>query len=184
MKQAFLAAFFLLVSVGLFFAYIDPTYGTVKTMQTENGKLSEALDKSRQLQEVRDSLRAKYNTFSPDDLGKLEKLLPDHIDNIRLIIDLDAIAKLHNVAIEGFAFDSNAGNMQAAGVHADSGNSSKANEVTFTFSVRTNYLTFQAFMNDLEQSLRIIDITHLTLGADDADKTNRYDITIRTYWLN
>jgi hypothetical protein len=38
-------------------------------------------------------------------------------------------------------------------------------------------------MNDLERSLRIIDITQLTLSADDTGKNNTYTVTIRTYWL-
>jgi G:T/U-mismatch repair DNA glycosylase len=177
MKQLFLAIFFVAVSAGLFFAYIDPTYNTVKAMQKENGNLSEALDKSRQLQEVRDSLRAKYNTFSKDDLQKLQKLIPDHIDNIRFVIDLNAMAAQHGIRIQGFTFTDATEGAKSVG----SGDT--ATPVTFGFSTNTDYATYQAFMNDLERSLRIIDITQLTLSADDTGKNNTYTVTIRTYWL-
>jgi hypothetical protein len=74
------------ITVGLFLGYIDPTYQQVKELRVEEKTFDEALDQSRELQKIRDTLLSRYNTFSQEDLSRLEKLLPDHVDNVRLVL--------------------------------------------------------------------------------------------------
>ena len=57
---------------------------------------NEALNNSKALEDKRDTLTAKYNTIDPNDLIKLQKLLPDNVDNIRLILEIGQIASLRN----------------------------------------------------------------------------------------
>lgn len=182
MKQLFVAGLLLLISGGLFFAYITPTYSKIQALQVQNGHLSEALNKSRELQSVRDTLRAKYNTFSPEDLDRLEKLLPDHIDNIRLILDVEAIAAAHNLKVEQFAFSDDTA-AKKGGVIPESSREEGFGSLQFQFSVAADYATFRRFMEDLEKSLRVIDITSLTLSPSDSGKYS-YAVSIRTYWLH
>lgn len=185
MNQLFLAGFFLLISGGLFFSYIDPTYAVIKDLQVKNARLSDALDKSRELQEVRDSLRARYNTFNPDDIDRLGKLVPDNIDNIRLILDIDGIAQKHNLQVEDFEFsdDGQAGTNRQTAPEGIGVNSGPFGTVTFQFRVSSEYETFRAFMDDLEKSLRIVDITELSLEPGEGDDGFTFNVTIRTYWL-
>ncbi len=180
MKQLFLSLFFLGVSIGLFFVFIDPHYANVQTLQAQNASLSQALDKSRELQEVRDGLRARYNTFSPTDLQKLTKLLPDNIDNIRLILDIDAIAVKHSLRVEEFGFSEGGrtGRAREEGVTQEGPYGS----VIFKFSVKSDYDTFRKFMDDLEKSLRIVDITSLGVVGGEGS-TYTFNVAIRTYWL-
>jgi Tfp pilus assembly protein PilO len=182
MKQLFLALFFLIISIGLFFAYIKPTYSQVQTLQTQNGSLSAALDKSRQLQEVRDSLRAKYNTFSQDDLAKLQTMLPDSIDQVRFIINLNAVAATDGVTIQSFAFSDSGSSSNTTQNPAPSTSAGPA-PLSFSFNVETDYATFRKFMTDLEHSLQIIDITGLSLKADNTGKKDSFAVSMRTYWL-
>jgi Tfp pilus assembly protein PilO len=179
MSKFFVAALLLVISAGLFFAFITPTYSDVQSLQAENGHLSEALDKSRELQSVRDTLRAKYNTFSSGDLDKLQKLVPDHIDNIRLILDVESIAKSHNITVNQFAFSGDGGTGPGSSSETAGG---AYGSIIFQFSVTTDYDTFKAFMNDIEHSLRVIDIIALGIDPSDSGK-NTYQVSIRTYWL-
>ena len=76
----------IILSIGLFFMYVDPTYNNVQEIIQEQERFDEALDKSKELQMIRDELLAKYNTFSTSDLNRLSKLLPDNVDNVRLVL--------------------------------------------------------------------------------------------------
>ena len=80
------------VAVTLFFTYLDPTYARVSELRAEQATYDDALDRSKELIAVRDRLLDTYNNFSRDDLRRLERLLPDHVDSVRLIIDIDSIA--------------------------------------------------------------------------------------------
>jgi len=56
--------------------------------------------------------------------------------------------------------------------------------VDLGFTVTAPYTTFQAFLADLEHSLRLIDVEKITFkGAGTADSAD-YTLSIRTYWLH
>ena len=55
--------------------------------------------------ETRDTLNNKYNTFSKTDLDKLNKILPDNVDNIKLILDIQRIAQTYGMDIQNIKFD-------------------------------------------------------------------------------
>jgi len=86
------AIILILASIGLFFGYIDGTYSDVKELRIEQADYDRALSNSKELQAERDKLLAKFNNIGTVDLDKLNKLLPDNIDNVRLVIDVDNIA--------------------------------------------------------------------------------------------
>jgi Tfp pilus assembly protein PilO len=115
---------------------------------------------------------------SAEDMANLLKLLPDNIDNVRLIIDIDEMAKAHGLPIGGFKAETSADTSKVIGA-------SKANygTLTLSFSVSANYNAFLAFMKDLERSLRILDITSINFNASDTRSVYDYSVTIKTYWL-
>ncbi len=166
------------VAAGLFFGFIDPTYQTIKTLRAEDKTFNEALDQSRELQDIRDMLLSRYNTFSQKDLDRLKKLLPDHVDNVRLILDIDSIASQYNMRTR---------NVTISGTGSEDSNVIGANQgvvdsVVLSFSVAATYDNFIRFMKDLEQSLRVVDLTGLSFNVTEGDAFN-FNISIKTYWL-
>lgn len=177
--KAFLPILFIVIAGGLFFGFIDPTYSRVKELRAEESEYNEALNRSRELQEVRDSLLARYNAFSQSALQRLEKMIPDHVDNVRLILDLDAMAskygmRVRNVEIETAESRANRGQI---------GPEERAHEsLILTFTVSGTYDTFRSYLADLERSLRLSDVVGIAFTAND---TGIYDYTVslKTYWL-
>ena len=51
-----------------------------------------------------------------------------------------------------------------------------------SFKVSAPYENFVKFMKDLEQSLRIVDVTALSFKAN-ANNIYDYSVSIKTYWL-
>ena len=89
--------FLILASVGMFYGYIDPNYRgenvskNIVNLMAERNQYKFALENSNNLITERNRLVEKNNNFPSNDLERLKKLLPDHIDNVRLIIDIDNI---------------------------------------------------------------------------------------------
>ncbi len=167
----------LIASIGLFFGYIDPTYSDVKGMFAEKSELDNALAHSKDLQKERDALLVKYNLMPKADREMLTKLVPDGIDNVRLIIDLDEMAKKYGMRIRNFRADT-------AEKSDTLGKSSDANgTLTLSFSTTASYNTFLSFLKDLEHSLRIIDINAVTFSSSDTNTLYDYNVTVKTYWL-
>ncbi len=169
-------------ALGLFVLYTNPTYQASKVVAAEVSKYDEALNKSQELKASRDKLVSKRNTFSADDVTKLNKILPDNVDNIRFIIDINNIASRHGLSLTdvqiGSVSDSKTQrNALSGGVSGDA-----VGSATIGFSVSASYDDMLAFLADLEHSLRIIDIQ--TLSFDGGAGSNTYSFNIKTYWLH
>jgi Tfp pilus assembly protein PilO len=61
--------------------------------------------------------------------------------------------------------------------------------MTLQFTTQTTYANFVAFMKELEASLRIVDITSLTIqpvpnsSSANVEPLYRFTIAVKTYWL-
>ncbi|TSC71689.1 MAG: Uncharacterized protein G01um101448_1107, partial [Parcubacteria group bacterium Gr01-1014_48] len=99
MINRFILAVLFLSSIGLFVVFIDPTYKENQVLLVERAKLTEALDKAHELQKVYEQLEEKDRSIAAGDLERLLRLLPDHVDNVRLIIDIDQIANRYGLTI-------------------------------------------------------------------------------------
>ena len=199
MKNLIVPILFILASAGLFFMYIDPSYQGIQSLQQQNARLEQALEKARELQAVRDQLLSKYNTFAAEDLERLQKLLPDNIDNVRLILDLDNIAAQYGLIINDFGFvDADDFGVPGPEVSPEApGNTGGGPGLTPTgaqlyqsvlleFSVDATYEEFLRFASDLEKSLRVVDVSAVALDpgtGDDQEQAYSYRVGIKTYWL-
>jgi Tfp pilus assembly protein PilO len=170
--------------------YIDPTYKEIQETLKEQERFDQALDKSKELQAIRDRLLAKYNTFSTSDLDRLTKLLPDNVDNVRLVLDIDHIASAYGMRIKDVAVSTV--EERAAGTIGPSKNIYES--VTLAFSMVSSYDNLINFVRDLEKSLRIVDIKEISLvsivnapvqpgDVGVQQDLYRYSIDLETYWL-
>ncbi len=177
----------ILISLGVFFGYVDPNYrGTnlsggarsIQNLQAEDNLYQEALTNTTAIREKRDILVTKMSAINPDSLSKLEKLLPNNIDNIKLVIDMNQIAKNHTLTLKNIKLNTSL-KTDATKLGEDN---SKYGTVGLSFSVSSSYDNFQNFLNDLEKSLRLVEITDLSVAGND---TGIYDFTVglKTYWL-
>jgi Tfp pilus assembly protein PilO len=167
----------IIASIGLFFGYIDPKYTDIQRLSAEKTERTKALNDAEKIVEKREKLLSVENEFSSDDLSRLSKLLPDNIDNVRLIIDIDEVAKKYSMRIRDFKTDT-VKDEDIVGT-----DSSIYGTLSLSFSTSGSYETFGAFLKDLESSLRIIDVT--SISFESAGNSNLYDfnVTIKTYWL-
>lgn len=170
----------------IFLLYTKPTYDSVQSTRGNMGQYDEALEKAAELQELKQSLLSRYNAFNPTDLDRLHKLLPDHIDNVRLILDLDGIAGRNGLALQNVVVSTPTSAQDSQTAVGSLGSSKqKYDSVTLSFSTQGSYDTFLRFLADLESSLRIVDLVSLKLNraATGASGLYGFEVTIRTYWL-
>jgi hypothetical protein len=166
----------ILASFGLFFGYFDPTFGKIKEARVEKLEYDRALTKSEELRAERDKLLKKYNAIAPVDQDRLAKLVPDNIDNVRLIIDIDEMAKTYGMRIRNFKADAS---QKSDTIGKDSG---AYGTLKLSFSTTASYTTFLAFLHDLERSLRLIDVVSVSFLPNDAGLYD-YNVSVKTYWL-
>ena len=177
----------IIISIGTFFAYTDKNYrGTelangdksIQELQAEYANYQEALTNDQAIREQRQKLQDKKGKFSEENIVKLEKLLPDNIDNIKLIIDMNNIASKRGLELKGAKLDTSV-KTDPNKLGADN---SKYGTVGISFSVVSSYDNFQVFLKDLEKSLRLVEVTDLSVTGNN---NGLYDFSVglKTYWL-
>lgn len=170
---------FLIAAGGLFFGFIDPTFQRVQDLRAEESQFDTALSRSRELQQVRDQLLSRYNTFSSSDLDRLTKLIPDNVDNVRLVLDLDSIAARYGMRVRNVTLDT--GETRAARGQVGP-SESRYDSLVLSFSVTGSYATFRSFLEDLEESLRLVDVIRVEFTSNGSGVYD-YAVAIKTYWL-
>lgn len=180
-------AILIAASIGLFVAYTNPTYKALADLRKEQAAYDEALTNSKELLDVRQELSDKYNTLTEAERVSLAKLVPDNVDNIRLLLDIGSIAKRYGMAPKDVRFDTpDTKTIVGQPISPEEAGSALAGYGNFDmeFSVTGTYTNFLAFTHDLEKSLRVIDITSVALSSASVNSTvYKYTFKIRTYWL-
>lgn len=211
----------IVASIWLFFGYTNPTYTeitanperqnrSVAELRTERAEYVQALETVKEIETVRESLLTRYNSLKPEDKEKILKLLPDHIDSVRLIIDINNIASQYGMSLSKISVsapDDKAASKASAPTSPDQvapgapsvgPDSNLYGSVKLGFSVAGPYRSFLQFMDKLQSSLRLVDITSLSFSsapgssaATSADPSGKavtpdyyeYTVAIQTYYL-
>lgn len=174
----------LATAAALFMLYTDPAYQNTKTLAVEGASYDEALDTSQELRKLRDELIARRNTFGQEDLQKLQRMIPDNVDNIRLIIDINGIAARHGLTLKDVKLGTISDSVQARSPLAVGASGDQVGSVTLGFTVAASYDEFLMFLQDVEHSLRLLDIEDLSFTAATPPADNDYHFSVRTYWLH
>ncbi len=170
---------FIVIAIALFFGVTNPKYQTTKAVRDKVAQLDEALDRAKELTALRDELSTRYNSFSDAEIKRLNTLLPDSIDTVRLIIDIDNVADAHDLTLLNIAISEDGTAAQVVGP-----DSRPYGTMIISFNVLTTYDRFKTFLSDLERSLRILDVDSISFGQEDpVTGRTTYTIRARTYWL-
>ena len=175
--------FLILAAVGIFYGYTNPNYrgenvsASIVKLTDERKQYGELLANADSLKTKRNELAIKYNGMSGNDLDRLKKLLPDHIDNVRLIIDIDGIASRYGLNIRNISINNNTGNEGVLGP-----DNNPYGTLTLKFNIIAPYDKFRLFVKDLQESLRVIDIAGVSFNSTEIGSYD-YALTVKTYWI-
>src|SRR3989344_737970 len=166
----------LILAIGVYFTFTKGKIAEVKSVKTVNAGYQRALDNSEKLIKVRDQILKTYNSIDDNNKSRLQKMIPDNIDNVRLIIDIKGIGLQHGLVLRNVK--TSASNTatpvsgKAPSTPVPSSDSNLYDVITLSFDVSTNYQNFIDLLKSIEASLRIIDISKISITAND---TNTYD---------
>jgi Tfp pilus assembly protein PilO len=200
-----LPTLFIIAAIALFVGFTNPIYGEVQRLNIEAQSYEEALANSRLLQIRRDELTQTYNSFPQSSLQALNTMVPDSVDNIGLIQEVQRIALSLGLIVKNVNFDPSQiqredeeGNVQSTVSVRSTGSSRSQNQTngnglyeTFflEFTVEGSYGDFVEFLRALERNLRIVDISQIRFTASSLNNQGSfsdvydYTFTTKTYRL-
>lgn len=180
MNNRALALLALIVALGLFFAYVNPTWtGVVAETQAAIASSEAALKAADEYKARQDELVAERNAIDPVNLKKLTTMLPHAVDNVSLILALNALAARSGFSLTSIDVSSNTA---AAATAVGGTNASPVSSIDLSLSAVGSYKAFHTFLDGVEKSQRLIDVRNLTITAANSGLYT-YQMTLRLYWL-
>lgn len=186
----FIPIILILAAIGIVLGYASPTYNeSIQTLRREITELDRALATAEQFKRQQEVLLTERAAIPTEDLENLNTLLPDNVDNVELILDVDGIATENGVRIADIGVETNQESSNGQGVgEATVGpvqsfaGATSYDSLILTFSATGTYDQFKRFLTSLEQSLRTIDVIEISFSSEG---TNVYDFDVRArvYWL-
>ena len=199
MIKIFTSVLLLLIAGAAFFGYTRPTYTKIQDLQQQSAQLDGILNEASEFQQLKSQLMTRYNALPSDVLDRLNKLLPDHVDNVRLILDVDSLAAQDSLALDNVIINTDSSSTDGSTTATPSSalgalgtDKTTYGSLTLQFKTSGTYENFTQFLRQLESSLRLVDVVGLSAQADAIDPTAKttskeptytYNIKVQTYWL-
>jgi len=197
--KLFVPVSFIIISIILFITIVNPNYKEVSQLRTDISAYNMALDNSTSLQKTQDSLIEKYKGIKQENKDRLDHFLPNTINNIKFILEVEQLANLHNLQIKDIKFQvEQPETTETKKVGDTSTISSRAANVPYgtfpiQFSVDSDYKTFILFLKDLELNLRLVDVESVSFSVPTVNPSGKgtevdpnvysYTLKVQTYWL-
>ena len=180
----------ILSSFAVFFGYIDPNYkGTandggdyqkygVLSLQTEKANYLDISSSSQRNIEKKTELALKKDTISMENTKKLERLLPNNVDNVRLINEISKIAEKRNLTVKNVTV----GDMSKTTTDTIGPDNTSYGTLSMKFTVNSSYPHFLGFLKELESNLRLLDVTNISFVSTESGFYD-FSVSLNTYWL-
>jgi len=181
-----LPIFALFVAIGIFFAYISPTWsGEIAAAKAAIASDNQALAAASEYTAQQNELISARNAIIPANLARITAFLPDSVDNVGLILNLNALAARSGLSlsnIDVMASSASTPGTSASGVlpvHS----ASPINSVDLSLSAIGSYQALQTFLIGIEKSERLLDVRDILVKGSDTG-VYTYQMMLRLYWLH
>ncbi len=173
-----------IISIFMYYFYIVPLAGKVKLLAKMNKDYKTVIQEATGLNDKRDQILQDYNTISQEDMDRLTKAVPDKFDPVTFVNDLTGMANQRNLSFDGFTTTDNRSDVRQddiTGLLTPTYRTTSA-----TFNIVGKYEDALGFLNDIETSLRVIDVVGLDVELSDSTKLDslvKVSLEVNTYSL-
>ena len=175
----------IVICVGMYFAYIGPSGAEVKSLSREKAGYNNVLSKTKELRQKRESILTVYNSISAGDIDRLNKIIPETFSPVLFLNDLNTEVAKYGMTVRDFK--TNEPKSENRDVLINQSQEEPYKTTVVQFNVAGSYGQFLRLLNDLEQSLRLIDVVGLSIKPSNArivgDAFLEYSLVLNTYSL-
>ena len=175
----------LLLALAIFVGYVNPTYTKhILVLQSQIKQYNSTLAAAGDFNRKESELATARTAIPADAIARLQAFLPDGVDNVQLILDLNSLAAKTGIQLSNFDIQSSvsASADQSSGALPLETSARATDSIDVTVSATGTYSSFRAFLDGVERSLRPLDLVQMTL-TDSATGVYTYNLTFRIYWM-
>lgn len=171
----------LMIAIATLFLYVSPMWSVgIADINANIALDDQALKAASDYTAQKSALADKRAAINSADIRRLEVFLPDSVDNVGLILDLNALAARSGLSLSNIdvsAVDSGATNTAAGGLA-----SNPVGSANLSLSAIGTFTALQTFLRGIERSERLLDAQDIVVKGSDTG-VYTYQMTLRLYRL-
>lgn len=173
----------IIVAIVLFVFFIKPTYYEAVALRADSLEYREAVSKYKEFTTILEEKIAEKERYISDE-EKLNLFLPEETDSTQLLVDLKSLANRNGllfgniVVVEGEALG-----MEEEGEDSEIDVRARLVPTDISFDLIGTYSQFKSFLEDLESSQVLFEVTSLTFDTTEQKMFQQFSFTVRTYAL-
>lgn len=161
----------IIISITLALVYIRPTLASIRVVQDELFEYSDAVAKAEEFNQRLRELLTIEKSFSAQNIASLNEFLPETIDTVQVMRDIEFIALQSNVTLGSIGASETVSPTQEFTFEDELPESPTLPYVDFTVDVTGSYNEVKNFLANVETNSYILEIVALDL-AEVPDNTN------------
>lgn len=177
----------IIVSLVLFIFVAKPQFNEAQTINADYTEYQDTIQKYEEFNAEINALKSKKNSIRISDRERIDAMIPSSIDNPRILVDLEALAKKHSLLFGNIKTDkgtekvyTQTSNKNTSPEAQNSENRLLTNDISF--DVIGTYDQFKNFLNDIESSLTIMEVKTISFDVTEG-AFQQYSVTVQTYAL-
>ncbi len=183
MSNRILPSLAILIAIGIFFAYVNPTWtGAIASAKATIAADDASLVTARHYVTQQNELAAERDAIDQKDLSTLTAFLPDSVNNVGLILDLNTLAARTGLSITAIDVTGNTGKKANESSGAQNSPDELVGTVDLALSAQGTFAAMQTFLAGIERSERLLDVQDIVVH-DSVTGIYTYQMRIRLYWL-
>jgi hypothetical protein len=197
MNKNLVSILLIAASLAMFWFFLKPKYSEVMTLQDKRKEYQKYLEDAEEVRHLRGKLLAAKANISKEDWAKLDRILPDKLEDHQLLLDLNGIASLYGAELTAFSTEAGkessppAPNINTEALEGDAPVDAPVPEqvsahktLLVNVSFDGSFRNFLGLLQEIERSINLSDVTSLSINTGNASKGS-YGITlvINNYWL-
>lgn len=190
MNSRILPSLALMLAIGIFFGYMKPAWsGPLAETKAAIKNDEQALAAADEYKAKQNTLASARNAIDPENLARISTFLPDSVDNVGLILDINALAARSGLSLSNIDVAANDAGGARTNTKAPApagalpvARTNLVGSVDLSLSAIGTYAALQSFLIGIEKSARLLDVRDIVVKGSDTGVYN-YQMTLRLYWL-
>ena len=158
MNRYIIPILLVILSASVYVFVIDAIYSDIQIQQRKEAELAGYLADAKTAHEKLSQIEDNYKKFPSGATQSLLTMLPDKVDPVKYIIDVDTVAQLHGLTVK-----SPQTSIDDVGFGSKSTERYRKN--TLAFTVSAPYSVFYDFLRDMESSLALRDFSDVSFST-------------------
>ena len=163
----------------IFFAESKSYFGEIKSLRKQVSSYNETINMANKVRKSIDKTLLEYNSILQENVDKIKKMVPPVDESMKLVVQIDDMMKKKGLTLKAINVKDIVSQNNASGSQKNNGKI--AESVFLSINAQGSYESFRSFIEELEKSLRLIDVKAVKINPVGQDSYS-FSAEAVSYW--